>query len=114
MAALISQHPQQGHVQSALRQVDPGYPDRVQHVLQGVESTTIRVGKYKIRFGKGERCLHCALQESNAPKQQYTLSSLLICPAGSGQCIKRHMVVQMRTNTWAAPLMVSKLSFCWC
>ena len=38
---------------SALRQSDPGLPDCVQHVLQGVESTTIRVGKYKIRFGKG-------------------------------------------------------------
>lgn len=65
--ALITQQPQQGHLVSALRQFDPGLPDRVQHVLQGVESTTIRVGKYKIRFGKGERCLHCALQEATHP-----------------------------------------------
>ena len=44
--------------------------------------------------------------------QQYTLLFLLIYPAGSGQCVERHMAVQMRTTTWAAPLMVSKLSFC--
>ena len=33
----------------------------------------------------------------------------LICPAYTGRCTERHMAVQMRTITWAARLMVSKL-----
>lgn len=59
---------------SMLCQMYQGYSETAQHALQGVESTTIRVGKYKIKFGKGERRLYCALQ-------QRPLSCLLLCPA---------------------------------
>ena len=83
--------------------------------LQGIESTTIRVGKYKIKFGKGERsqCAVLALWSFRVTFDRGLHAHLPCCWHTPIQCgdspVSGAVLVQMKTTMQTAPLMVRDL-----
>lgn len=83
--------------------------------LQGIESTTIRVGKYKIKFGKGEpsQCAVLALWSFRVTFDRGLHAHLPCCWHTPIQCgdspVSGAVLVQMKTIMQTAPLMVRDL-----